>query len=125
MGTVFTPVSSFLLMAINNFDILSMDNDYKVEYGVNKEKLSDNGIEGVASVVDDVVLWKDDGCGGRNCSNKFDCGVVKEIGKIGEMTKFKLAKELKSLGPIKNVPRGRNLEVGSKKRDGASSPRVI
>ncbi|PKU73075.1 hypothetical protein MA16_Dca024088 [Dendrobium catenatum] len=120
MGMVLTHVSSFLPMVVNKFDILSMENDDKVEDGVYENRVSDNGVEDIAIMVDDVGLWKDGGCGGRNYSDNSDCSMVKEIGNIGELTKFMLAKELKSLGPIKNAPRGRNLENGSKRRDGGS-----
>ncbi|PKU77252.1 hypothetical protein MA16_Dca019659 [Dendrobium catenatum] len=113
MGMVFIPASSFLPTVVNKFDILSMDIDDKVEDGVMEEKLSYNGNGGEASMVDDVGLRKDVGYGGGNYNNKFDCGEVKEIGNVREMTKVKLAKELKSLGPIKIVPLGRNKEGGS------------
>ncbi|PKU68143.1 hypothetical protein MA16_Dca015645 [Dendrobium catenatum] len=42
---------------------------------------------------------------------------------IGDSNKIKLAKELKSLGPIKNITRGRNFDGGgSKRKEGGASP---
>ncbi|PKU62130.1 hypothetical protein MA16_Dca026826 [Dendrobium catenatum] len=122
MGMVLTHVSSFLPMDVNKFDILSMENDDKVEDGVYENRVSDNGVEDIAIMVDVIGLWKDGRCGGRNYIDNFDCSVVKEFGNVEELTKFMLAKELKSLEPIKNAPSGRNLENGSKRRDGGSSP---
>ncbi|KAL0922858.1 hypothetical protein M5K25_006887 [Dendrobium thyrsiflorum] len=57
--------------------------------------------------------------------NRSDGEMAIDVGTVGELSKGKLAKELRSLGPIKKVPRGRKLEGGgSRKREGASSPRL-
>ncbi|PKU87177.1 hypothetical protein MA16_Dca006586 [Dendrobium catenatum] len=114
MGLVFTTVNYFIPVDINKFDVLIVENDDKVEDGGHEKRLSGSGVEGTTVVVDNVRLWKVDGCGGKKCSDLSDYGVVKEIGYIEELNKFKLSKELKSLGPIKNVLRRRSIEVGSK-----------
>ncbi|PKU75820.1 hypothetical protein MA16_Dca018321 [Dendrobium catenatum] len=91
-------------------------NDGKDGEGVNEIKVKGNVDEGNPVVIEGDGLWKEDGCGGRIYNGKFDRAVVKEFGNIGEMSKFKLAKELKSLGPIKNAPRGTKLETSGLSR---------
>lgn len=65
-----------------------------------------------------------DGSGGESLYAAIGVGgVVKGGGCLSDLSTRKLSKELKSLGPIKSAPRGRNLEFWNKRKDGGVSPR--
>ncbi|PKU68770.1 Aspartokinase 2, chloroplastic [Dendrobium catenatum] len=73
---------------------------------------------------DDSTKKKANHDNGENIFSDKKLGVDRN--PIGDSSKSKLAKELKSLGPIKNIPRGRNFDGGGNKRkEGGASPSVI
>ncbi|KAI0515959.1 hypothetical protein KFK09_008630 [Dendrobium nobile] len=70
------------------------------------KKLGDNVI------VTNIRRSKEESCIESIDRNNSGGEITKEAGNGGELNKMKLVKELRSLGPIKNAPRARNMDWG-------------
>ncbi|PKU84229.1 hypothetical protein MA16_Dca002741 [Dendrobium catenatum] len=88
MGMDFTLVISFLLMVVNKFKFLDVKDEDQMEDGGNDKITTSSGDRGTSSMINDVVLEKSDGCGGKSYNDLMDCGVAKEIGSIGYWTRL-------------------------------------
>ncbi|PKU69199.1 hypothetical protein MA16_Dca002469 [Dendrobium catenatum] len=101
----------FLLLERERFTWYSKGVD-KEEVHVSSKSFCGCGIKCNGVVADVIGLGDSDSGGGKKGYDLGVSSVVKEIGSNGDLTKFKLAKELRSLGPIKNIPRGRIFDGG-------------
>ncbi|XP_020696823.2 uncharacterized protein LOC110109936 [Dendrobium catenatum] len=118
MGTISYYVIPNISNSVNKFDILNPVN----ENMLNEEVLNVDKCMEINEGICDGKLVSLNKCEDVD-SNISGSIMGKDRSTNGEFNKMKLAKELKSLGPIKNISRGRNFDGGgSKRREGAASP---
>ncbi|KAL0921299.1 hypothetical protein M5K25_008358 [Dendrobium thyrsiflorum] len=112
--------------AANKFYVLNMVDAEALDEGVLEGKLEFAGLRGAKAVVSEPgegleVRGVDGGVLG---TSKSEGELNSEVGIGGESSKVRLAKELRSLGPIKKVTRCRKLDGGGGRRREGSKAKV-